>query len=102
MPRRVLITGTSSGIGRATVAHLASLGFDVLAGVRSADDVAEVESLAPERITGVVLDVTDPRAADAARDAAARGGLFGLVNNAGTTVSGPVELLSAAQRRAPA
>lgn len=100
MPRRVLITGTSSGIGRATVVHLASLGFDVIAGVRSAADVESVEALAPERITGVVLDVTDPRAPDAVRDLAARGGLFGLVNNAGTTVQGPIERLTAEQLRA--
>ena len=100
MPRRVLITGTSSGIGCATAVQLASLGFDVLAGVRSADDVAAVEALAPERITGVVLDVTDPRTPDAARDLASRGGLYGLVNNAGTTVQSPIERLTPEQLRA--
>jgi NAD(P)-dependent dehydrogenase (short-subunit alcohol dehydrogenase family) len=82
------------------VVHLASLGFDVVAGVRRDEDVASVEALAPERITGVVLDVTDPRAPDAARDLAARGGLYGLVNNAGVTVQGPLETLTAEQLRA--
>lgn len=93
------MTGTSSGIGRATAVHLASLGFDVLAAVRRQEDIAPVEALAPARITGVVLDVTDPGAPDAARAMAEDGGLYGLVNNAGVTVQSPVELLTADQVR---
>jgi NAD(P)-dependent dehydrogenase (short-subunit alcohol dehydrogenase family) len=90
----VLVTGTSSGIGRATALHLATCGFDVLAGVRDPGDGDAVRSLAPERISPVVLDVTDPAQIATAIELASSTGLFGLVNNAGLTVQGPVEYLA--------
>ena len=91
--RTVLVTGTSTGIGRATALHLCSCGFDVLAGVRREQDGEAVAALAPEHITPLILDVTDPEHVRAAADRAAETGLFGLVNNAGVTVQGPVEFL---------
>jgi NAD(P)-dependent dehydrogenase (short-subunit alcohol dehydrogenase family) len=90
----VLVTGTSSGIGRATALHLACLGFDVLAGVRSGADGEAVRALSPDRISPVVLDVTDAAQISTAIELASRTGLAGLVNNAGVTVQGPVEHLS--------
>lgn len=95
----VLVTGTSSGIGRATALHLATLGFDVLAGVRSASDGESVQSLRPDRITAVELDVTDSAQVAAVADRARDGGLYGLVNNAGVSVQGPLELLDPAELR---
>jgi len=91
----VLVTGTSTGIGRATALHLATCGFRVLAGVRREADAEAVQALSPEHISPLLLDVTDPSGVAAAVDAArsAEGGLAGLVNNAGVTVQGPVELL---------
>jgi NAD(P)-dependent dehydrogenase (short-subunit alcohol dehydrogenase family) len=88
----VLVTGASTGIGEASARHLARLGFDVLAGVRS-DEAAElvrVVGLEPLRI-----DVTDEglvaAAAAAVEARVGAAGLAGLVNNAGVAVTGPVE-----------
>lgn len=81
-----LVTGASSGIGRATAVWLAESGHEVVAGVRQADD-APTHS----RIRPAVLDVTDAvQLAAAAKDI---GQLSGLINNAGITYSGPVEYL---------
>jgi NAD(P)-dependent dehydrogenase (short-subunit alcohol dehydrogenase family) len=87
MSGTVVISGASTGIGRTTALHLAGLGFDVLAGVRS-------ESDAPEGTTAVLVDVTD---VDAIAALAARIGdapLAGLVNNAGIGLGGPIEHVS--------
>jgi NAD(P)-dependent dehydrogenase (short-subunit alcohol dehydrogenase family) len=80
-----LVTGASTGIGRACVTHLTGLGFEVLAGVRS-------ESDAPPASEAVRLDVTSADDIDAA---ARRVGprLDALVNNAGIAVNGPIEVL---------
>lgn len=101
-PRHVLITGSSTGIGRACALHLASRGWRVHAGVRREEDgrslVAEAGNINP-----VLLDVTDPSSIAAATERVARecgrGGLAGLVNNAGICVSGPVERLEPDQWR---
>jgi NAD(P)-dependent dehydrogenase (short-subunit alcohol dehydrogenase family) len=98
-----LITGASTGIGRATAKCLAAEGWTVLAGVR---DQAAGESLASEapagRIVPVMLDVTDPeqiaRAAALVRERSAAG-LDALVNNAGIGIGGPLELVSAEDLR---
>lgn len=100
MNKTVLITGASSGIGRASALRLAREGFVVFAGVRKPQDA---ESLtheagpARERLVPVELDVTDANAvrAVAAQVRARVGdrGLDGLVNNAGIGVSMPVEYL---------
>ena len=84
----VVITGTSSGIGRVTAERLVAEGFRVLAGVRRAED-------APPGTEALVLDVSDPGAAATAKARVDElgGTLHGLVNNAGITVQGPVEFL---------
>ena len=102
-PRAVLISGSSSGIGRATAVHLAGAGWDVFAGVRKVEDGEAVRAEAPERISPVILDVTDQATIDAAAvtigEALGGRGLHGLVNNAGVTVQGPLEFLPIGELR---
>ena len=93
----VVITGTSSGIGRATALRLDRAGFDVFAGVRRAEDGERLRADASERLRPLIVDVTDGdtiRAAASEVDAAVgERGLAGLVNNAGQNSSGPIEFL---------
>jgi NAD(P)-dependent dehydrogenase (short-subunit alcohol dehydrogenase family) len=88
MPRLALVTGASSGIGRACVAHLSGLGYTVLAGVRREADAPPFTRAEP-----LILDVTSD--ADIAKAAGRVGAeLDVLVNNAGVAVNGPVEVVS--------
>ncbi len=93
MHQSILITGASSGIGEACAVHLAHKGFRVYAAARRAEKLRELEGLAGGRITPVALDVTDDAAIEKAMARIAEDGatLFGLVNNAGVSVMGPVE-----------
>jgi NAD(P)-dependent dehydrogenase (short-subunit alcohol dehydrogenase family) len=85
MPRLALVTGASTGIGRACALHLAGLGFHVLAGVRDPAD-------APDGLEPLRLDVTSE--SDVAAAAERVGGeLHALVNNAGIALTGPVEVV---------
>jgi NAD(P)-dependent dehydrogenase (short-subunit alcohol dehydrogenase family) len=86
----VVITGASTGIGRATALRLARADFAVLAGVRREEDGADLRAQ-DGRIEPVLVDVTD--AGQIARLAARVGAapLAGLVNNAGIAVAGPLE-----------
>jgi NAD(P)-dependent dehydrogenase (short-subunit alcohol dehydrogenase family) len=103
LPRAVLITGASSGIGRACALELDRRGYRVYAGVRRAEDAAALREQASERMDPVFLDVTeaDTIRAVAARIGAEAGahGLYGLVNNAGIGIGGPLELLPIADLR---
>lgn len=92
--RSVLVTGASTGIGRATALRLDGSGWKVFAGVRKEEDAAELRAEASERLAPVILDVTVPAQIDAAAAkvaAESEGGLHGLVNNAGVAIPGPLE-----------
>jgi NAD(P)-dependent dehydrogenase (short-subunit alcohol dehydrogenase family) len=95
--RSALITGASTGIGRATALHLDAAGWRVFAGVRMEEDAESLRAEGSERLTPLMLDVTDAAqiAAAAKRIEAELGaeGLDGLVNNAGIAVPGPLETL---------
>jgi len=95
----VVVSGASKGIGRACVLELARRGYRVFAGVRSAADGAVLREDAGERVTPLILDVTREtdvtRAAEMVRDAVGERGVWGLVNNAGIVVAGPLEFLPA-------
>jgi NAD(P)-dependent dehydrogenase (short-subunit alcohol dehydrogenase family) len=83
----VLVTGTSRGIGRATALHLADTGWNVLAGVRRAEDGTKLQH---PRITPLTLDVTSEHDLDQLEDHLPPT-LDALVNNAGIVVGGPLE-----------
>ncbi|MGV0788057.1 SDR family NAD(P)-dependent oxidoreductase [Mycolicibacterium sp. XJ2] len=89
----VLVTGASRGIGRAIAEHLAARGWQVIAGVRTERDAEAVTALDPDRISAVLLDVTDAGQIAALADVLpAR--LDAVVNNAGVVVSGPMETVT--------
>jgi NAD(P)-dependent dehydrogenase (short-subunit alcohol dehydrogenase family) len=92
--RSVLVTGASTGIGRATAMRLDGAGWKVFAGVRKEEDAASLRAEASDRLAPVTLDVTDTGQIAAAAELIAHeaeGGLDGLVNNAGVAVPGPLE-----------
>lgn len=89
-PLGVLVTGASTGIGHACTTHLASKGFVVYAGARKQGDLDALASI--DNVVPVTLDVTNSSHVQAIVDKIEQdgGGLFGLVNNAGIGVGGPL------------
>jgi NAD(P)-dependent dehydrogenase (short-subunit alcohol dehydrogenase family) len=91
--KAVLITGCSTGIGRATAERLAAKGLTVYASARRPESIAD---LAEKGCTTLALDVTDEESMRAAVAAVedAHGAVGALVNNAGYSQSGAVEDVS--------
>jgi NAD(P)-dependent dehydrogenase (short-subunit alcohol dehydrogenase family) len=98
MPQSVVITGTSTGIGRACAERMAAAGWVVYAGVRQEADADDLRRSISGDVRPVFLDVTNDEhiASLAGRLAEELGGrgLDGLVNNAGVAEGGPIEGLS--------
>jgi NAD(P)-dependent dehydrogenase (short-subunit alcohol dehydrogenase family) len=90
----VVVTGVSTGIGRATAQELLARGFRVFGSVRKQVDADRLTAELGANFTPVFFDVTDEAAVTTAADkvGALLGGkaLFGLVNNAGVAVAGPL------------
>jgi NAD(P)-dependent dehydrogenase (short-subunit alcohol dehydrogenase family) len=89
---RALITGCSTGFGRATAVELKKRGFEVIATARRPETLSDLDV-----DSKLALDVTDDASVTAAL--AAAGEVDVLVNNAGISVSGPVELVPLAEVR---
>ncbi|TFJ85026.1 hypothetical protein NSK_003450 [Nannochloropsis salina CCMP1776] len=102
----VLLTGTSSGIGRTAAVYLAQRGFTVLAGVRKESDAQALRDLGVSGIHPVIIDVAKASSVEACRqhvlsllDAKTVPPLVGVVNNAGLLQDATVEFHDMAQMR---
>jgi NAD(P)-dependent dehydrogenase (short-subunit alcohol dehydrogenase family) len=95
--KSVLITGASTGIGRASTLRMDVEGWRVFATVRGEEDAAALRETGSERLVPVMLDVTDAgqiaAAAKLVGDEVGDAGLDGLVNNAGIAVLSPLETI---------
>ncbi|MCY3995500.1 MAG: SDR family oxidoreductase [Rhodobacter sp.] len=87
----ILITGASTGIGKATAKYFQSQGWNVMATMRKPENGSELAAL--ENVVVTRLDVTDPASVEAAVAATldAFGGIDVLLNNAGYGAYGPLE-----------
>lgn len=99
----VVVTGVSSGIGRATLAELAAHGYHVFGSVRTQEVADRLSQEYGAAFTPLLFDVTDEDAVDAAAEQVAEvvgdRGLVGLVNNAGIAVGGPLLYLPIKEMR---
>jgi NAD(P)-dependent dehydrogenase (short-subunit alcohol dehydrogenase family) len=97
--KAVLITGCSSGIGKATALHLAATGWKVYATARKASTLKDLEAAGCKTLS---LDVTDEQSMKAAVDAVTRaeGAVGVLINNAGYSQSGAIEAVPLERVRA--
>jgi len=88
--RAVLVTGASTGIGRKITERLAAEGWFVYAGARKDADLAELDAI--ENVDSLRLDVTKPDEIAAAVETVTKAGrgLYGIVNNAGVAIAGPL------------
>ncbi|MFN7055402.1 SDR family NAD(P)-dependent oxidoreductase [Hyphomonas sp.] len=96
LPQSVVVTGASTGIGRAAARHMAAKGWTVFAGIRSEADAAALLDGASGDLRPLRLDVTKPEDVESAVSliSAALGNrrLAGLVNNAGIAKMGPLAI----------
>jgi NAD(P)-dependent dehydrogenase (short-subunit alcohol dehydrogenase family) len=88
--KAVLVTGASTGIGRNITERLVSEGYFVFAGARKDKDLEELDAI--DNVRAVRLDVTSQEDIDAAVETVKQEGkgLYGLINNAGVAVIGPL------------
>lgn len=100
--KHLLITGTSSGIGKATMEAAAAAGYHVIAGDRSVDKGTAIDDSAP--VSQVHLDITSEEDIAATvklvSDHVGDRGLDGLANVAGIGIPGPLETMSMSDLRA--
>jgi NAD(P)-dependent dehydrogenase (short-subunit alcohol dehydrogenase family) len=99
----VLITGASSGMGKATALLLDQEGYTVFAGVRKERDAQMLKQQASDRLIPIFLEVTDASSIAAAAtlvsNTVGEAGLAGLVNCAGIGVTAPLELVPISELR---
>ena len=92
----VVVTGGSTGIGRATALFLDRKGYRVFAGVRKEDDAKALSEAGSDRLAPITIDVTEERSISAAEQevqrAVGKDGLVGVINNAGVGGGGPIEV----------
>jgi NAD(P)-dependent dehydrogenase (short-subunit alcohol dehydrogenase family) len=95
--KSVVITGASTGLGRAAAIHLTEIGYRVFAGVRTESSAADLRDTNPSRgeLVPVLLDVTDAASIACAGELVENGcadtGLWSVVNNAGIAIGAPLE-----------
>jgi hypothetical protein len=98
--RAAVVTGVSTGIGRAIVESLVAAGWRVFGSVRKEKDAADLVATFGADFTPLIFDVTDEtairRAAETVKAAIGDATLGALVNNAGVAVAGPVGYLNLA------
>jgi short-subunit dehydrogenase len=93
--KTVVITGASSGIGKACALYLDQWGFNIYAGVRKQSDGDELQKNASKNLKTIILDVTDLVSIRNAADSIGKetgGNIFGLINNAGIGRGGALEV----------
>lgn len=101
--KTILVTGASSGIGRATAVQLAEGGHTVFAAARRLDRLTELAREVSGTVIPIELDVRDPDSVQAAVATVAKtspDGLDVLVNNAGYALTGPAEAFTTDDVRA--
>lgn len=95
VPKTILITGASTGIGYGAAQQFAQRGYTVFAGVRTPADADRLRAELGPNVEPVLLDVTDATAVDSVArqltDRLAGSGLGGLINNAGIAIGGPLQ-----------
>ncbi|MEI2696028.1 MAG: SDR family oxidoreductase [Saprospiraceae bacterium] len=93
--KAVLITGTSSGIGKSIALHIDMLGYKVYAGVRKHTDGEELKKQSTSNLRPVIIDVADEKSIISAKELIEleiqNYSSFALVNNAGVAIGSPVE-----------
>ncbi len=93
----IVITGTSTGLGRATALFLDKQGYQVFAGVRTEKDGESLKQAASGNLTPIVIDITKTQEIKSASEfvslAIGDEGLFALINNAYSGVDGPLECI---------
>ncbi|MDZ8261488.1 SDR family NAD(P)-dependent oxidoreductase [Nostoc sp. ChiQUE01b] len=91
----VVITGTSTGLGRATALLLDKQGYRVFAGVRTEKDAESLRQAASGNLTPIIMDITKTEQIKSALDfvslAVGETGLFALINNAVVAANGAIE-----------
>jgi len=96
MARNVVITGVSSGIGRASLDILHAKGYHIFGSVRNQADADKLSKIYPDRFTPLRFDVQNHNEVIKTSKIVFEQceTLAGLINNAGIAVPGPLELLS--------
>lgn len=104
--KTIVVTGASSGIGKACALQLDKLGLRVFAGVRREMDGEALRREASAMLIPILLDITDAASITSAVDIVTtalgetgEAGLAGIINNAGIAVAGPLEFLPVSEIR---